>query len=1461
MIGKKIIEAELGIPGRQTTDDIRFRALIENSFEGITLLDKDLNIFYRSQSAERISGWQSADRAKMSMEELIHPQDEDRVKLILQDIVRHPGKSTSCIFRSKHFDGHYIWIECFYTNLLHKQDTKAIVCNFRDISEKKYAEELQQQTIKELFAYKYALDESAIIGITDQKGIIKHVNENFCRISKYSEAELIGQDHRIINSSYHGKDFISNLWKTIATGKIWKGELKNKAKDGTHYWVDTTIVPFLNEHGKPYQYVAIRSDITEKKHSQEQLQKTLKESYTRSLIEASLDPLVTISPEGKITDVNEASVKATGVVAEKLIGTDFSDYFTEPEKAKEGYKQVFEKGLVSDYPLTIRHRDGTLTDVLYNASVYKDEQGNVLGVFAAARDITQQKRTSQYARSLIEASLDPLVTISPEGKITDVNEASVNITGVAREKLIGTDFSDYFTEPQKAKEGYQQVFQKGLVADYPLTIRHSSGTLTDVLYNASVYKDEQGNVLGVFAAARDITQQKRTSQYARSLIEASLDPLVTISPEGKITDVNEASVKATGIPTEKLIGTDFSDYFTEPEKAKEGYKQVFEKGLVADYPLTIRHVDGKLTDVLYNASVYKDEQGNVLGVFAAARDITQQKRTSQYARSLIEASLDPLVTISPEGKITDVNEASVKATGVPSEKLIGTDFSDYFTEPEKAKEGYKQVFEKGLVADYPLTIRHIDGNLTDVLYNASVYKDDQGNVLGVFAAARDITQQKRTSQYARSLIEASLDPLVTISPEGKITDVNEASVKITGVPADKLVGTDFSDYFTEPEKAKEGYKQVFEKGLVADYPLTIRHIDGNLTDVLYNASVYKDDQGKVLGVFAAARDITQQKRTSQYARSLIEASLDPLVTISPEGKITDVNEASVKITGVPADNLVGTDFSDYFTEPEKAREGYKQVFEKGFVSDYPLTIRHVNKSLTAVLYNASVYKDDKGNVLGVFAAARDITKQKEAEDKIKKIQSYTRTLIESSLDPQITKGSDGLITDVNEATILVTGVSRENLIGTHFPNYFTEPERAEEAYQEAFAKGVVRNRLLAIKHISGKTTDVLYNATVYKDENGIVQGVFASARDITDRKQAEEELKRSQEYTRSLIEASLDPLVTISPEGKITDVNEASIQATGVAKEGLIGTDFSDYFTDPEKAREGYQQVFARGFVADYPLTIRHKDGKVTDVLYNASVYRDDKGEVLGVFAAARDITAQRRQEIKINTLNEELEQRIIELESFSYSVSHDLRAPLRGVDGFVAMFLSKYLNQVDEEGQRLLNNVRRNVTKMGSLIDELLTLSRIGMKDIQITTIDMTDLVVTVLEELDETKGNANVIVKDLGFAKGDIALIKQVLVNLISNAYKYSNKTEHPVIEIGCKVNGQSVVFSVKDNGVGFDMEYSNKLFGVFQRLHDPHEYQGTGVGLAIVKRIITRHGGKVWAEGVENVGATFYFSLKKY
>lgn len=303
------------------------------------------------------------------------------------------------------------------------------------------------------------------------------------------------------------------------------------------------------------------------------------------------------------------------------------------------------------------------------------------------------KLASQYSLSLIEASRDPLVTISIQGKITDMNQATVNITGIPREKLTGTDFFDYFTEPQKAREVYQEVFAKGSVADSPLTLRHKNGKLTDVLFNGSVYKDDRENVLGVVIVARDVTAQKLLSKYSLSLIEASLDPLVTISTEGKITDMNQATVDITGITREKLTGTDFFDYFTEPQKAREVYQEVFAKGSVADSPLTLRHKKGKLTDVLFNGSVYKDDRGNVLGVVIVARDVTEQKR---IATELIEAKVfaELATELAEEAKTKAENATLIAEAAVKSKQQFLSNMSHEIRTPMNAIIGFTKVVLK-----------------------------------------------------------------------------------------------------------------------------------------------------------------------------------------------------------------------------------------------------------------------------------------------------------------------------------------------------------------------------------------------------------------------------------------------------------------------------------------------------------------------------------------------------------------------------------------------------------------------------------------------------------------------------------------------------------------------------------------------------------------------------------------------
>lgn len=240
----------------------------------------------------------------------------------------------------------------------------------------------------------------------------------------------------------------------------------------------------------------------------------------------------------------------------------------------------------------------------------------------------------------------------------------------------------------------------------------------------------------------------------------------------------------------------------------------------------------------------------------------------------------------------------------------------------------------------------------------------------------------------------------------------------------------------------------------------------------------------------------------------------------------------------------------------------------------------------------------------------------------------------------------------------------------------------------------------------------------------------------------------------------------------------------------------------------------------------------------------------------------------KTDELNKELEKNIIllkesydELESFSYSISHDLRTPIRAVTGFASILEKKYLNQFDEEGKYLLRIITGQGKKMGQLIDDLLAFAQLGKKEIKKSKVNMAAMANEVLDEvlkLAEKKYKAKITIKNLPDAPCDHDLIRQVWINLIENALKYSFTKPEPIIEISSSQNADSITYYIKDNGIGFDMKYNNKLFGVFQRLHNSEEYSGTGIGLAIVAKIIKRHGGKVWAEGKENEGATFYFSL---
>ena len=373
-----------------------------------------------------------------------------------------------------------------------------------------------------------------------------------------------------------------------------------------------------------------------------------------------------------------------------------------------------------------------------------------------------------------------------------------------------------------------------------------------------------------------------------------------------------------------------------------------------------------------------------------------------------------------------------------------------------------------------------------------------------------------------------------------------------------------------------------------------------------------------------------------------------------------------------------------------------------------------------------------------------------------------------------------------------------------------------------------------------------------------------------------QELKESEEKFRSITVAANDAIIMMNSEGKVVFWNAAAQAMFGYPAHEAEGRELHTLIVPPrfyEAYRKGFEQFKLTGtgtvIGRKMELAALRKDGMEYPIEASmAAVRLHGKWHVIGIL---RDITERKQAEDKINELNRNLERRVAErtvqleaankeLEAFSYSVSHDLRTPLRAIDGFSRILLDDYTDKLDNEGKRLLNVVRDNTSRMGQLIDDILMFSRSSRLEMNFSTIDMEKLAREVFEELQPSieHGKLQLKIEAIPPATGDRAMMHQVFVNLLSNAIKFSRHREAAIIKVGGSIEGDEAVYYVKDNGAGFDMQYADKLFGVFQRLHSENEFEGTGIGLAIVKRIITRHDGRVWAEGKVNEGATIYFAL---
>lgn len=497
----------------------------------------------------------------------------------------------------------------------------------------------------------------------------------------------------------------------------------------------------------------------------------------------------------------------------------------------------------------------------------------------------------------------------------------------------------------------------------------------------------------------------------------------------------------------------------------------------------------------------------------------------------------------------------------------------------------------------------------------------------------------------------------------------------------------------------------------------------------------------------------------------------------------------------------------------------------------------------------------------------------------------------------------------NKAGEELLGIPASEMIGKNdydfFPkqeaDFFTRKDRAVLKGRKMvdIPEEPIHTQHKGVRYLHTKKIPIL-------NKRGKPQFLLGISEDITDKKNATRALKKSHEALESRVEqrtgelrhinqalrdseeryktvlaALMEGVVLIDAKGRILAANPSAERILGLSKDQIMSRNYNDpewgvVHEDGTTSVEGFFTTRSLQTGESYKNAVtglRRSDGQLIWLMGNTQpLFRPNEEAPHAVVASFFDITERKEMEAQIQKLNSELEQEVQrrtaelmaankELESFSYSVSHDLRAPLRAIEGFAGILMEEHFKKLDEEAQRLLTVIRQNAQHMSQLIDDLLNFARVGRQNLARQSVDVLDLINSVVEEMQQQESQKKpeiVITAPLPAALGDNALLRQVFRNLLSNAFKFTRHHEKPRVEIGCRKEGSETVYYIRDNGVGFDMQYADKLFGVFQRLHSLKEFEGTGVGLAIVQRIIHRHGGRIWAEGKLGGGAVFYFTL---
>jgi PAS domain S-box-containing protein len=852
-------------------------------------------------------------------------------------------------------------------------------------------------------------------------------------------------------------------------------------------------------------------------------------------------------------------------------------------------------------------------------------------------------------------------------------------------------------------------------------------------------------------------------------------------------------------------------------------------------------------------------------------------------RATLSSVGDAVISTSEQGRVDFMNPVAERLTAWTEAEARGKPLDEIFrivNEETRAvvENPVDRVLREGAVvglANHTLLIAR-DGTEHPIADSAAPIRDERGATTGVVLVFRDQTQERQAQQALRDserkfreTIEHLDEGYYCCTADGLVLEHNLAFNRILGFgTAQDMRGAKLPEFWQNPDDRREYLNELMTQGSIENYLIHAKTAGGDKVVVMASSHLEKDDQGRLARIVGTFTDFTKQhgleaelKESEAKYRSLFDNAEVGMYRSKLDGSgIITLNQRLADIFGFTTAEMLRSPATIRWADPKAREEMVGVLRERGELCDHELDIVTKGGEVRTVLASMKLYPD-KGYLEGT---AIDITDRKHAEEALRESEAKYRTLVENIPQGIFMKDRKFRWVSINENFARNLGVRPSDIVGKVdrdlFPidiadKYHADDIRIMETGQtEEFEE----ESILGGRHVWVNTIK-----TPVLDKNGEIVGVLGVFWDITDRRHAEEALRESERRLRELTESLPQLIWTCRADGPCDYLSPQWVAYTGIPEQEQLGFGWLEQIHSEDRAPTvvRWNAAVGAGSAFDIEFRIRRSDGVYRWFKTSALPLRDREGRVVKWLGTNSDIEDQRRAEDQVRRSLVELQRSNQDLEQFAYVASHDLQEPLRMVASYTQLLAEKYEGQLDDKAKKYIDYAVDGAVRMQRLVNDLLSYSRISTKGRAPEPTDSHAVLGEALGNLQTAieESRAMVTNDDLPVVRADATQLLQVFQNLIANAIKF-RRGDPPRVHVAARDGGHEWEFSVKDNGIGIDAQYANRVFVIFQRLHARPEYPGTGIGLAVCKRIVERHGGRIWLESEPGKGSTFFFTVSK-